>query len=143
MASTHIIVIPVEGSPYISATVVGDEGKLKALQKAVDGYIEGCYNNKNIQIHPYFAAEGGKWDKARQLLACSAVKVWCNEEGLYGYSPNVAVLTHPSLHAGAGGCPHPLGNLAFEVPEKVFKVLGFTTEMFADEDEDEDVEEMD
>jgi hypothetical protein len=78
------------------------------------------------------------------------VKVWCNEEGLYGYSANAAFITHPSLHAGVGGCPHPFGHIAFEVPDKVFKVLGFTPEMFAEEDSDdeceddeEDVEEMD
>ena len=141
--ATHIIVLPVEGTPYISATIMGDEGKLKALQEAVGGYIEGCYNNRNLQIHPYFAAEGGRWEKARQILACSTVKVWANEEGMRDCSPNVGLLLHPSLHAGLGGCPHPLGNIALQVPDKVLKVLGFTTEMFAEEDEDEEADAED
>ena len=136
--SAHIICLPVEGSPYIIATVKEDAVELSHLQEAVDGRI-AAYPRTEVTIHPMFC-ENPRWNMARQLLTSASTKVWVNEDGIAECSVNFAlIIKNPMLRPR--GCPHLMGNVCLVVPEAVFKVLGFTPEMFPDEEEEEEDDE--
>ncbi len=117
----YIVVVPVEGSPYIHSKVPKDnDARLKVMRDIVGGYIEqtpyGCYS-----VHPLFALENKKWDIVRQLLNCKQVKCYGNEDGMRECSPNMGLVLTPKFRSGA--CPHSWGNEVLIVPEKVLKVL--------------------
>jgi len=116
---TYIIVVPVEGSPYIHGEVPKkDTARLNLYKEIVGGYIEpsphGYYT-----VHPVFAREDKKWDIVRQLLNCNKVKCYGNGDGMRECSPNMGLI--PTRRTG--GCPHSWGNEILIVPESVLKVL--------------------
>jgi hypothetical protein len=116
---TYIVVVPVEGTPYIHGEVPKDDTtRLKLYQEIVGGDIErvphGYYT-----VHPTFAREQKKWDIVRQLLNCKKVNVFVNEEGMRDCSPNVGLL----LTFRMGVCPHAWGNGIMIVPENVLTTL--------------------
>ena len=118
----YIVVVPVEGSPYIHSKEPKDQDKrLKLMQEIVGGYIEpsphGYYT-----VHPLFAKENKKWDIVRQLLNCKQVKVYGNEDGMHKCSPNVGLVIKPE-HRFPGWAPHSWGNEVLVVPEKVLALL--------------------
>ena len=68
----HILCLPTFGSPYLVATVESkkydiSEDHLKALQKAVGGYIEPIPRDSFL-IHPMFC-ENKRWLMAKQMLS--------------------------------------------------------------------------
>lgn len=115
----YIVVVPVEGSPYIHSEVPKNEkAELKLYREIVGGDIEytphGYYT-----VHPLFALENKKWNIVRQLLNCKQVKCYGNGTGMYDCSPNMGLV----LTRRSGGCPHSWGNEVLIVPESVLKVL--------------------
>jgi hypothetical protein len=117
----YIVVVPVEGSPYIHGEVPkDDDARLKVMKEIVGGYIElaphGCYT-----VHPLFALENKKWDIVRQLLNCKQVKCYGNGNGMYECSPNMGLMLTPKFKIGE--CPHSWGNEVLIVPETVMTLL--------------------
>ena len=145
MVATHakdnyVIVLPVEGTPYIHGIHKHEDDKdnLKVLQSAVEGRI--CpYPREEFRIHPMFC-ENPRWNLARQMLTSKFTKVYVNEEGMYGYSPNMAtVLNSADRVRFNGGCPHLFGHIALLVPKKVFDILcPDPSKMMMEEDSDEE-----
>ncbi len=92
-----LIVLPVEGSPYIlSKDFFEDtEGSLEKLQSAVGGYIEAVAMPKErVEIHPTVAKICISWRQAGKLIKKAPktyITLWCNENGLRECSPNIAV----------------------------------------------------
>lgn len=121
----HIICLPVEGSPYLVASVEGDNN-LKVLQKCVDGRIT-TFPGSFFRIHPMFYSDKSKsdlrWNTARQLLTSSLTKVYVNEDGVNCCSPNIATIITDPQHRPMG-CPHLLGNICLVVPDAVMTTLG-------------------
>lgn len=144
----HILCLPTFGSPYLVATVESkkydiSEDHLKALQKAVGGYIEPIPRDSFL-IHPMFC-ENKRWLMAKQMLSSKLVKVYVNENGIQKCVPNMATIKKTDEARRNGGCPHLFGDICLEVPEKVFQVMGFQPKSFkivdiyeADDEEDEE-----
>jgi len=141
----HILCLPTFGSPYLVASVETkkydmSDGHLKALQRAVGGYIEQI-SRDSFHIHPMFC-ENKRWLMAKQMLSSRLVKVYVNENGRQECVPNMATIM--IANGRNGGCPHIFGDICVDVPEKVFQVMGFRTKAFkivniceADDEEDE------
>ena len=121
-AKTYLVVLPIEGSPYIHSILPKKtEERVKIMMKIVGGSLEktphGYYT-----IHPIFALENKKWDIARQLLTSKLVSAYGNENGMNECSANVGVVITPK-HYHQGWAPHSWGNEVLLVPEEVLKVL--------------------
>jgi len=130
--------IPTYGRPYY----VGD-GSLKTIQTAVGGRIEGVdVRGLKLIIHPLFAIENDKWRWASKMLfKDNDVKVYCNENGVYECSVNVATILGDK-NERKGECPHLFGDLAFVMSMKTFKEnTDFPLSYFEREKEDSEDEE--
>jgi hypothetical protein len=119
---TYIVVLPIEGRPYIDSIFPEDkEKKLIVLEMIVGGYLEkiphGYYT-----IHPLFARENMKWDIVRQLLTSKLVSEYGNANGMNECSANVGVVIMPNYRF-PGYAPHAWGNEVLLVPERVLKAL--------------------
>ena len=116
-AAKYVVVVPVEGSPYIHGVLPKGDDKL--LRGLVDGLPEpapqGYYG-----VHPLFT-KNKKWDIVRQLLSVKSVQCWVNEKGMYECCPNMGLLVNPQFRLG--GAPHAWGNAVLVVPAKVLEVL--------------------
>jgi len=119
---SYIVIVAVEGRPYIHSVVPDDdEEEMELIQEIVGGYFEqtphGYYT-----IHPVFAQENKKWDIVRQLLTSKLVTVYGNEDGMRQCSPNMALVTMPKFRF-PGQPHHSWGNEVLIVPERVLKTL--------------------
>ena len=117
----YLVVLPVEGRPYIHSEEPKDEdARLAILKELVGGFVERSPQDY-YTIHPAFC-ENPKWDIARQLLNIKSVGCYGNEEGMRECSPNMAVMIRPQ-HRIRGWPPHSFGNEVLVVPEKVLELL--------------------
>ena len=135
----YIVVLPIEGSPYIHGKATDDEDFCKTMRELVGGPIEhtprGYYT-----IHPMFSQSNERWNIARQLLNCKQVISYGHYRGMYECDPNYAVIITPEYRSE--GCPiHSWGNEILIVPENVLKLLQVDIDNFKTKLEDEEEEE--
>jgi hypothetical protein len=137
--TSYIVVLPVEGRPYIHGEVPkDDDARLALLQELVGGYIEKAPHGY-YTIHPMFC-QNPKWDIARQLLNIKSVGCYGNEDGMRECGINMALVINPT-HRMPGWPPHSWGNEVLIVPQKVLELLKVKVEDWAEEKEDEEDEE--
>ena len=86
-----IVVLPVEGSPYIWKNAHFSKKEIFPEMKEVqDGYIERA-NADFVKIHPMFQEEDKRWEIAEKLLRTKKAEVYCDEDGMYKKTPNMGV----------------------------------------------------
>jgi hypothetical protein len=131
---SYIIVLPVEGAPYIHSVYKAAGDNLTILQDCVGGCIE-AFNPDFLTVHPIFK-RNKRWDVARILLGYKKTKVYVNEEGKYKCSANMALI---NLYSGI-----PVhGDVAIVVPPVALTAIGIKPSDLAEEPYEEPLSEED
>lgn len=115
----YVVVIPVEGKPYITDEVNKDN-ELEVLQKAVEGYIEQ-WTNKSVMMMclPVNEDDYELWDMARKILKHASSQIFVNEDGREKQPINETIIFRDWL----GKPSHVYGNIAVRITKAALEKL--------------------
>ena len=125
MPQHSYVVLPLEGSPFnIKGLWTEKDKTLSLLRDAVGGHIT-LIPSSIFRIHHSFIHENPRWRLADRLRTLPNTVVYCNENGVYDCSPNMATILTVTINSG---CPHLWGDVVLKVSHNDLKKAGLSVE---------------